>query len=126
MAAKTDIVILSFLQGVSNCTPESGMKADRSLPQSISKLKSSNANQAPQHAHLNGNHLHFTVANTDTPGSRGNLSDAEEEESGQEEEDEDEEEMEEVPKKWQGIEAIFGAYQDYVDGEFHVRRGFVE
>lgn len=122
MAAKTDIVFLPFLLGVSDCPPESSMKAACSMPQSNSQLKSSNPNHASQHAHLNGNHLHFTVASSDTPGSLGNLSDEEEEESGQEEEDEDEEEMEEVPKKWQGIEAIFEAYQDYADGEFYVRR----
>lgn len=137
MAAKTDVAFLShsFLLGVSNCTAEAGMKADRSLPQGISQLKSSNPSQAPQHAHLNGNHLHFPVASTDAPGSRENLSDEDEEESCPEEE---EEEMEEAPKKWQGIEAIFEAYQEYVDGEsmsskfyvcrpeLHVFQGFTE
>lgn len=33
------------------------------------------------------------------------------------EEDGEDEEMEEAPKKWQGIEAIFEAYQKYADGE---------
>lgn len=118
MAAKTDIALLShrLLLGVSNCTPEANVKADRSLPHSISQLKSSNHHQAPQHAHLNGNHLHYPVASTTTSGSQENLSDEEEEESCPEEEEE-EEGMEEAPRRWQGIEAIFEAYQEYVDGE---------
>lgn len=98
-------------KGVSNCVPE----ADRSLPHSISQLKSSSHNPAPQHAHVNGHHFHFPAASRDTPGPRENLSDEDEEESGQEEEDEEEEEMEEAPRKWQGIETIFEAYQEYVD-----------
>lgn len=44
------------------------------------------------------------------------MSDEDEEESCQEDEEE-EEEIEEGPKKWQGIEAIFEAYQEYVEGE---------
>lgn len=118
MAAKTDVALLShrLLLGVSNCTPEASVKADRSLPHSISQLKSSNHHQAPQRAHLNGNHLHYPVASTTTSGSQENLSDEEEEESCPEEEEE-EEGMEEAPRKWQGIEAIFEAYQEYVDGE---------
>lgn len=51
-----------------------------------------------------------------TSGSQENLSDEEEEESCPEEEEE-EEGMEETPRRWQGIEAIFEAYQEYVDGE---------
>lgn len=94
------------------------MKADRSLPHNISQLKSSNLNHAPQHAHINGYHFHFPAASRDTPGPRENLSDEDEEESGQEEEDEEEDgEMEEAPRRWQGIEAIFEAYQEYSDGE---------
>lgn len=92
------------------------MKADRLLPHSVSQLKSSNVNHASQHSRVNGHHLHFPAASRHTPGPQENLSDEDEEESGQEEEDE-EEEMEEAPKKWQGIEAIFEAYQEYVDGE---------
>lgn len=44
------------------------------------------------------------------------MSDEDEEESGQEEEDE--EDAEEAPRKWQGIEAIFQAYHEYVDGKY--------
>lgn len=119
MAAEADMALLphSVLPGVSNCTAEASRKADCSLPHSISQVKSSNPNQAPQHTHLNGNHLHFPAATTDAPGSRENLSDEDEEESCPEEEDEEEEETEQAPKRWQGIEAIFEAYQEYVDGE---------
>lgn len=49
----------------------------------------------------------------DAPAARDRLSD-DEEESGQEDEEEEEEE---APRKWRGIEAVFEAYQEYVDGE---------
>ncbi|XP_056273582.1 genetic suppressor element 1-like isoform X2 [Pseudoliparis swirei] len=101
-------------KGVSNCVPETGMKADRSLPHNVSQLKNSTLIHAPQHAHINGYHFHSHVASRDTPVPRENLSDEEEEESGQEEED-DEMETEIAPRKWQGIEAIFEAYHEYVD-----------
>lgn len=91
--------------------------ADRPLPHSISQLKSSSLHHAPQHAHINGHHFHFPAAGRDAPGPQEELSEEDEEESGQEEEDDEEEEVEEAPKKWQGIEAIFEAYQEYVDGE---------
>jgi len=91
------------------------MKTDRSLPHSISQLKSS-SHLAPQHSHVNGHHFHSVVASGELPVQRENLSDEDEEESGQEEEEE-EEEMEEAPRKWQGIEAVFEAYQEYTDGE---------
>ncbi|XP_044049648.1 genetic suppressor element 1-like isoform X2 [Siniperca chuatsi] len=110
-------------KGVSNCVPE----ANRLLPHNIPQLKSSNNNHAPQLAHVNSQHFHFPAASRDTPGPRENLSDEDEEESGQEEEDEEEEEeeeeeeMEEAPRKWQGIEAIFETYQEYVD-EWSIER----
>lgn len=108
------------------------MKAERSLPHSISQLKNSNHlhhhqphsyhplhhHQVPQHAHLNGNLLHFPpAASTTTAGSQENLSDEDEEESCPEEEEEEEEGTEQAPRRWQGIEAIFETYQEYVDGE---------
>ncbi|XP_068459491.1 genetic suppressor element 1-like isoform X1 [Clinocottus analis] len=101
-------------KGISNCAPEAGMKADRSLPHNVSQLKNSTLIHAPQHAHINGYHFHSHGASRDTPGPQENLSDEDEEESGQEEED-DEVETEEAPRKWQGIEAIFEAYHEYVD-----------
>ncbi|XP_071357772.1 genetic suppressor element 1-like isoform X2 [Trachinotus anak] len=111
-------------KGVSNCVPEAGMKAEHSL-HNISQVKHSNINHAPQHAHINGHHFHSAVANRGTAAPRENLSDEEEEESGQEEEDEEEEEeeeeAEEAPRKWQGIESIFEAYQEYVD-EWSIER----
>lgn len=123
-----------ILIGVSNCTPEASVKSERSLPHSISQLKNSNHlhhhhhhpqphqhlhhHQVPQHAYLNGNHLHFPpAASTATAGSQENLSDEDEEESCLEEEEEDEEGAEQAPRRWHGIEAIFEAYQEYVDGE---------
>lgn len=91
------------------------MKADPSQPHSVSQLKSSNLIHVSQRAHINGHHFPSSVANRDTLAPQENLSE-DEEESDQEEDEEDEEE-EDVPRKWQGIEAIFEAYQEYVDGE---------
>ncbi|XP_026167537.1 genetic suppressor element 1-like isoform X2 [Mastacembelus armatus] len=101
-------------KGVSCCLPEAGMKADRSRPHNIPQLKNSNLNHAPQRAHINGHHFISPVASRDTIAPRENLSDEDEEESGEEEEEE-EEDTEPAPRKWQGIEAIFEAYQEYVD-----------
>ncbi|KAF3688936.1 Genetic suppressor element 1 [Channa argus] len=106
-------------KGILNCVPEASMKTDRSLPQNISQLKSSNHKYAPQCANVNGHHFTSPVASRDTVAPRDNLSDEDEEESGQEEEDE--EETDEAPRKWQGIEAIFGAYHEYMD-EWSVER----
>lgn len=91
------------------------MKSDQSLPQNISQLKTSNHNFASQHAHINGHHFHSPLASRDTSAPRENLSDDKDEDESEEEEDE--EEMEEAPRKWQGIEAVFEAYQEYVDGK---------
>lgn len=84
----------------------------------MSPLKRPNPHHAPQHANINGHHYHTPLAHRDAARPRDHLSEEEEEEeeSGQEEEDE-EEEVEETPKKWQGIEAIFEAYQEYMDGK---------
>ncbi|KAM9854688.1 genetic suppressor element 1-like [Aulostomus maculatus] len=100
--------------------PEAGAKADGALVRNVSPLKTNHASQQ-----INGHHFHFPRARRDTPAPRENLSDDEDEdESGQEEEDEEEEEeeeAEEAPRKWQGIEAIFDAYQEYVD-EWSIER----
>ncbi|KAF7662922.1 hypothetical protein LDENG_00223140 [Lucifuga dentata] len=104
-------------KGVSNCVPEATIKADRSLPHNTSPLKSSTLHQAVQRAHINGHHFHPAPAHRDP--QQGHLSDEEEEEEEEEEsgpeEENEEEEIEEAPRKWQGIEAIFEAYQEYVD-----------
>lgn len=88
------------------------MKADPSQPHSVSQLKSSNLIHVSQRAHINGHHFPSSVADRDTLAPQENLSE-DEEESDQEEDEEEED----VPRKWQGIEAIFEAYQEYVDGE---------
>ncbi|KAM4573187.1 genetic suppressor element 1-like isoform 1-T1 [Odontesthes bonariensis] len=104
-------------KGVSSVS-EAGGKSDRSLAHSVSQLKMSNLNHAPQHAHINGHRFHSPAASWNTPAPQEHLSDEDEEESGQED---DEEEVEEAPRKWQGIEAIFEAYQEYVD-EWSIER----
>ncbi|KAM4553283.1 genetic suppressor element 1-like isoform 1-T1 [Fundulus diaphanus] len=95
-------------KGVSHCATEAGGKSERSLPQNNPHLKTSHATHTAQHAHLNGHHFHLPAASQDAPALRERLSDEEEEES-------DDEEEEEAPRKWQGIEAVFEAYQEYVD-----------
>ncbi|KAM9754469.1 genetic suppressor element 1-like isoform 2-T2 [Menidia menidia] len=97
---------------------ETGGKSNRPLPDSLSQLKTSNLNPAPQHAHVNGHRFHSPAANLNAPAPHDQMSDEEEEESGQED---DEEEVEDVPRKWQGIEAIFEAYHEYVD-EWSIER----
>lgn len=99
--------------GVPNCNAEAEIKAEPSGSHSITQLKNSTPNQQ---AHINGNHR-FPVARADVSRSSENTSEEDEELSCEGEEDEEEEEMEEAPKKWQGIEAIFEAYQKYADGE---------
>lgn len=80
------------------------MKTEHSLSH-ISQLKASNLIHAPQRAHINGQGSAAPLEN---------LSDEDEEESGQEDE---EEETVEAPRKWHGIEAIFEAFHEYVDGK---------
>uniref|UniRef100_A0A3B4F0S7 Genetic suppressor element 1-like n=1 Tax=Pundamilia nyererei TaxID=303518 RepID=A0A3B4F0S7_9CICH len=85
----------------------------------VSQLKSSNLIHVSQRAHINGHHFPSSVANRDCLAPQENLS--EDEEESDQEEDEEEEEEEDVPRKWQGIEAIFEAYQEYVD-EWSIER----
>lgn len=101
-------------KGVSNCVTEVGGKSERSLPQNSPNLKSLHINHSSQHAHLNGHHFHLPAASQEAPALRERLSDEEEEES-------DDEEEEEAPRKWQGIEAVFEAYQEYVE-EWSIER----
>ncbi|KAM9377961.1 genetic suppressor element 1-like [Pholidichthys leucotaenia] len=103
-------------KGVSNCLPEANVKADHSLPHNSSQQKVSDLNHPPQRVHINGHHFRSPVSSQDAPAPRDHLSDEDEEESGQEEEEE-----EEAPRKWQGIEAIFEAYQEYVE-EWSIER----
>lgn len=122
MAAKANVSFLSqsLSVGVPKCNTEAEIKAEPSGSHSISQLKNSSPKQQ---AHVNGNHLNVPVARMDTSRSQENTSEEDEELSCEGEEDEEEEEMEEAPRKWQGIEAIFEAYQKYADGEsnFHFR-----
>lgn len=73
-----------------------------------------NAHSFPHpHPHPQPNGQHFSVLHQrEVSGTREDL-------SGPEESDEEEEEEEEVapPSRWQGIESIFEAYQEYVEGE---------
>ncbi|XP_017261512.1 genetic suppressor element 1 isoform X2 [Kryptolebias marmoratus] len=105
---------------ISNSVPEFRGKPDHPPPHSAAQLKT--FNHAPQHAHVNGHHFHLPATSRDAPAARDRLSDEEEAESEQEDEEEEEEEEEEgAPRRWQGIEAVFETYQEYVD-EWTVER----
>ncbi|XP_047207889.1 genetic suppressor element 1-like isoform X3 [Girardinichthys multiradiatus] len=95
-------------KGLSNCATEAGGKPERSLPQNSPHLKTSHVTHTARHSHLNGHHFHLSAACQDASALREHLSDDEEVDS-------DDEEQEEAPRKWQGIEAVFEAYQEYVD-----------
>lgn len=91
------------------------MKTNHLLPHNIPQSKSSNLSHAPQGAHINGHRLSSSVASQDSAAPQESLSDEDEDVSCQEEEDE--EETEEAPSKWKGIEAVFEAYHEYVNGK---------
>lgn len=103
---------LSF-KGVADCAPDVSTKSDSSLPHNLCLLKPS----TPQlHGHVNGNR--FPPGSQDVAVPRERLSDEEEEDDESEQgEDDEEEEVDEAPRRWQGIEGVFEAYQEYVDGE---------
>lgn len=72
----------------------------------------SNAHSFP-HPHSQPNGQHFSAPqHREASGMREDLSGPEESE-----EDEEEEEEEAPASKWQGIESIFEAYQEYVEGK---------
>lgn len=76
----------------------------------------SNANPFPHppsqpHPQSNGQHT-SVAAHREVSGTRENLSGPDD----SEEEEEDEEE-EAPPSRWQGIESIFEAYQEYIEGK---------
>ncbi|XP_034540837.1 genetic suppressor element 1-like [Notolabrus celidotus] len=99
----------------SNIISEAGIKSGRSLPLNIAQLKNSNHNHVPQQAQINGHHFHYPAASRNSPGALENQFDDDEEEESDQEGEEEEEEIEEAPRKWQGIESIFEAFQEYAD-----------
>ncbi len=76
----------------------------------------SNAHSFPHplsHSHPQPNGQHFSVPlHREASGTREDLSGPDDSE-----EEEDEEEEEAPASKWQGIESIFEAYQEYVEGK---------
>ena len=76
----------------------------------------SNAHPFPHplsHAHPQPNGQHFSTGlHREASGAREDLSGPEDSE-----EDQEEEEEEAPASKWQGIESIFEAYQEYVEGK---------
>ncbi|KAG7281886.1 hypothetical protein CRUP_031135 [Coryphaenoides rupestris] len=111
----------------SNGVPEVNMKANPSLPLNMSSsMKRPRLHSSPPRpAYHNGHHPQYPGARR-PPASREHLSEEEDErgESGQDdedEEDEDETEVEDAPRRWSGIEAIFEAYQEYTE-EWSVER----
>lgn len=92
---------------------EQNHKVDASVHYNIPELQSSSRLPLPQH---DGPQEHV-MARKDP------LTQEMDQDSGEEEEEEDEEEEEveddeEAPRhKWQGIEAIFEAYQEHIEGK---------
>lgn len=91
--------------------PESSIKSEPSVPYNIPPLKRPALLNTSLHP-TNGHHPYPSPPHHVPLGVRDELS---------EEEDEEEEEGE-APRKWRGIESVFEAYQEYVDGEltFHL------
>lgn len=98
--------------GSSICVPESSIKSEPSVPYNIPPLKRPALLNTSLHP-TNGHHPYPSPPHHVPLGVRDELS---------EEEDEEEEEGE-APRKWRGIESVFEAYQEYVDGEltFHLQ-----
>ncbi|XP_077371777.1 genetic suppressor element 1-like isoform X2 [Festucalex cinctus] len=92
----------TVLQSVHNKGISNPAKADSSLPRDLSPHKTPHPNHAVQH--INGHR-----ARSPRAAQGEQLTDADDDDSSGEEDDE------EPPKKWKGIEAIFEAYQEYVD-----------
>ncbi|XP_051917592.1 genetic suppressor element 1-like isoform X1 [Hippocampus zosterae] len=90
-------------KGVSNLT-----KADSSVPRELSPHKTPHPNHAVHH--VNGHRTHSPRV-----GQGEQLTNADVDEGEDSSGDEEEDDNEEPPRKWKGIEAIFEAYQDYVD-----------
>lgn len=92
---------------------EQNHKVDASVHYNIPELQSSSRLPLPQH---DGPQEHVTAR-------KDPLTQEMDQDSGEEEEEEDEEEEEveddeEAPRhKWQGIEAIFEAYQEHIEGK---------
>lgn len=114
-----------FHQAVLQSTHKDGhMNADQSLPHKASPLKGSHPNRASLHTAINGHPFHPHPSSRDTPSALEVVSD-DESESGQDD-DYEEEEVEQAPRKWQGIESVFEAYQQYADEwslERHILQG---
>ncbi|XP_078804995.1 genetic suppressor element 1 isoform X1 [Oryzias latipes] len=93
-------------KGGPNSFLEAGGRSDRCFPQNISQKKA--ANLIAEHTPINGHHS--PAASQDPPAPLDHVSEGEEEDSDQEDD-----EAEEIPRKWQGIEAIFEAYKEYME-----------
>lgn len=87
---------------------EQNHKVDTSIHYNIPELQSSSRLPLPQH---NGQQEPLAMR-------KGPLTQETDQDSEEEEEEEDGEEDDEEPprRKWQGIEAIFEAYQEHIEG----------
>lgn len=108
----------SLFLGIFNRVPDTGLEEEL---KNISHLKKFNHNQDLQRTHVNGYGLHSSVANSDSAAlSKNNNGDMEESGQDMEEEEDDEEDEtqeEEDQRRWKGIEAIFEAYHEHVNGK---------
>lgn len=88
---------------------EQNHKVDTSVHYNIPELQSSSRLPLPQH---NGQQEPPAVRK----GPLAQETDQDSEEEEEEEEDGDEDDEEPPRRKWQGIEAIFEAYQEHIEG----------
>lgn len=90
---------------------------DSTVHYNIPELQSSAGRSTHPHTHpsLQPNGLHCPPATRRDGPPRPELSTEEDSEYGDEEEEEEEEEA--LGHRWNGIESIFEAYQEYVEGE---------
>lgn len=84
---------------------EQSHKVDASVHYNIPELRSSSRLPPPQH---NGQEA--------PPGRKGPLTQEMDQDSEEDEDDGEEDEDEPPRRKWQGIEAIFEAYQEHIEG----------
>lgn len=91
---------------------EQNHKVDTSIHYNIPELQSSSRLPLPQH---NGQEA--------PSGRKGPLTQEMDQDSEEDEEDGEEDEEEPPRRKWQGIEAIFEAYQEHIEGTIREGRG---
>nr|XP_057931805.1 genetic suppressor element 1-like isoform X2 [Doryrhamphus excisus] len=100
-------------KGIPNWLPEASVEAG--VKANFPPLKAPHVNHTPSHVHVNGHHLNLPRTNRDAVAPLEHVTDDEDEVEEDNSSGQEDDEVEEPARKWNGIEAIFEAYQDYVD-----------